>query len=106
MSILSKITDALTAKRPGEPSIALLDQGFSIGDLSVDWDLVRQIRVYKLDLLTVDEIRLIFSMASGDSIEVSEEQPGFSELVAAMAARFPCTAQGSVADLGPRARRP
>lgn len=47
----------------------------------VHWAGVRRITAHKLDLVTSDEIRLVFENDSETSrIEVSEEQPGFEQL--------------------------
>jgi hypothetical protein len=72
-----------------DPIVALTKTGFRIGDSEFDWNSVMTIRVFKLDLVTWDEIRFSFNLASGRTLEVSEEQPGFSEFVAELERRYP-----------------
>ena len=91
MSILRKIRDALAPRRRSDPPIELHDSGFSVDGRDVAWGRVIEIRAYKLDLYTYDEIRFSFLLDSGCSMEISEEQPGFTAFVAAMTARFPST---------------
>ena len=55
----------------------------------VSWSDIVEIRAYKLDLLTTDEVRFAFSLRDGTVNEVSEEQPGFDEFMAALKSRFP-----------------
>jgi hypothetical protein len=66
------------------PRIVLEAEGFSlegIDECRVLWAGVRRITTHKLDLLTSDEVRLVFELDGGTSpIEVSEEQPGFEQL--------------------------
>jgi hypothetical protein len=91
VSILSKIRDALDPPDRGEPAIELVDSGFAVDDRVVYWSEVSEIRGYKLDLVTVDEIRLVLTTKSGDSIEVSEDQAGFEVFAEAMVLAFPST---------------
>jgi hypothetical protein len=74
-------------------TIELRDSGFAVSGHVVAWTAVTEIRAYKLDLLTTDEIRLVFRLRSGEAVEISEEQPGFAETTAAIASRFPSTSE-------------
>ncbi len=64
--------------------------GFTVGESFVAWQAVPEIWGYKVDRLTTDEALLEFH-AGGQSISVSEEQPGFEQLESAMVAVFPGT---------------
>ncbi len=55
------------------------------------WQGIREIRAYKLDLLTYDEVRFAFDM-DGWWGQVSEDQPGFEELLKEIQVRFPSVA--------------
>jgi hypothetical protein len=56
--------------------------------LSFCWRDVEEIRTFKLDLLTTDDVRLAFRVSDG-WYELSEEHTGFMELSEAMRAKFP-----------------
>ena len=58
-----------------------------------EWDDIIEIRAYKLDFLTTDEVRFSLSLRDGTVFEMSEEQPGFAAFIEALKARFP-TVQG------------
>ena len=66
------------------PKIVLDGDGFrfeGIDTWRVNWTGVCRITTHKLDLLTTDEIRLVFENDGETSlVEVSEEQPGFEQL--------------------------
>jgi len=53
------------------------------------WDEIAKISAYKLDLLTTDEIRLVFVSHNGSSMEISEENEGFPELFEMLEGRIP-----------------
>jgi hypothetical protein len=55
----------------------------------VRWTAVEEVFAYKRDCLTVDCIYLGFRRTDGQSIEVPEEDPNYSELVKAMEIAFP-----------------
>ncbi|MGO4549534.1 hypothetical protein AB4059_00300 [Lysobacter sp. 2RAF19] len=76
---------------PGLPPIAVNASAFTVGPTSVAWQTVSEIWAYKIDLLTTDEAFLEFSF-NGQTISVSEEQPGFDLLESEMIAAFPATA--------------
>ena len=56
---------------------------------STRWDELARLCAYKIDLFTTDEIRLVFVSDHGDSMEISEEHEGFSELFEMLQARIP-----------------
>ena len=53
------------------------------------WDKLVKISVYKLDLFTIDEIRLVFVADSCGPIQISGEHQGFPQLFAALQERIP-----------------
>ena len=66
------------------PPIVIAADGFWFEGASwapVEWNAIRRICAYKVDLLTTDEIRLVvdYDEAKPMHIEVSEEQPGFEQ---------------------------
>ena len=79
------------APAPSQP-IELHGSGFSVGSANVTWSDVSEISAYKLDRLTTDEAILEFGFGFGERIAVSEEQPGFGALEAAITSEFPATA--------------
>jgi hypothetical protein len=91
MGILGRLRDAMKARRGDEPAILVQSDGFTFGDQVIDWSDVNEISALKLDLLTTDEIRIVFGLRSGSFVEVSEEQLGFDALDSAMQTRFPST---------------
>jgi hypothetical protein len=75
------------------PKILTTSEGFCFEGASwapVKWAAVRRISTYKLDLLSTDEIRLVFEYddAVPMHIEVSEEQPGFQQFRTLTEKRF------------------
>jgi len=58
-------------------------------EASLRWDEVTRVRTYKLDLVTVDCICLLFERAGAAPVEVLEEWDGFVELMERMRERFP-----------------
>ena len=74
------------------PPILLSPKGFSTSGRFVSWQDIQEIAAYKIDLLTVDEVRFSFAVSSGQALVVSEEQRGFSELVSSLALEFPSVA--------------
>jgi hypothetical protein len=89
MSFRTLVKKLRDRQHPQEPPITLTNEGFSSQGTDVKWVDITEIRALKLDLLTWDEVRLVVALASGGFIEVSEEQPGFSALVAAIEKQFP-----------------
>ncbi len=53
------------------------------------WDAIVRITGYKVDLLTVDEIRMEVALSTGTSVVYSEESPGFGALMVELEHRFP-----------------
>ncbi len=91
MGTITSLLDRL--RRPG-PTVGLLSvtaHGFATGDAFVAWQTVSEIRACKVDRGTREEALLEF-VSAGSSVVVSEEQPGFAGLEAAMCAVFPGTA--------------
>ncbi len=93
MDTLQRLKDFLKhrSSAPVKP-IVMESSGFSVGLAKVDWRDVSDICAYKLDRLTTDEAVLEFELGSGERVPVSEEQPGFDAMEAAMYQAFPTTA--------------
>ena len=53
------------------------------------WDELVKISAYKLDWLTIDEIRLVFVADSGGTMQISEEHQGFPQLFEALQEHIP-----------------
>ncbi len=70
-------------------STVINDTGFVTSGVAVAWADVLAITTYKRDLFTYDDICLAFKVGPGRWVEVSEEEPGFAELVKAMEKAFP-----------------
>ncbi|MDR7133134.1 hypothetical protein J2X06_000318 [Lysobacter niastensis] len=83
------------------PPVKVTAFGFCVGQDHVAWPSVAEIRAYKVDRLTTGEAFLEFIFGAGQGIRVSEEQPGFDELEAAMIAVFPTNADWRQAVLMP-----
>lgn len=89
---LPKLIKRFLRTKGGEPpAVVITASGFAVGSVAVAWSTVSEVWAYKIDLVTTDEAFLQF-LFDGQSISVSEEQPGFDNLAAAMAAVFPSTA--------------
>src|SRR5687768_18221866 len=86
--------------KPDLPPVAATALGFTVGPTFFAWQTVAEIWGYKVDRITTDEAFLEFS-SSGQSISVSEEQPGFDQLESAMFTAFPSTATWRQAVLQP-----
>ncbi len=81
---------------PTEPALDFDDAGFNCAGESpwrATWPEVKRITAYKIDLLTVDEIRVDFALQDGMTRVITEESPGFEGLMLELARRFP-TASG------------
>lgn len=85
--VLKAIREKLAARaKPPEPPITLTPSGFLAGAsrgpaTEVHWQSIAEVRAFKLDLLTWDEVRFIFILSSGTAVEISEEQPGFEAML-------------------------
>ena len=74
------------------PKIAVSDEGFSTGKTNLSWGEIKEIVAFKLDLLTIDEIRFAFRTTENPAyewVEVSEEQTGFEKLISELEIRYP-----------------
>jgi len=76
-------------RHPPNTSISIDDNGFSLSRISVRWSTVRTIATYKWDLWSYDDICLAFQVAEDSWAEVSEDEPGFRELVVEVERRYP-----------------
>lgn len=76
--------------QPNLPPVTVTAFGFCVGAVCVTWQTVAEIWGYKADHITSDEAFLEFD-AGYQRVSISEEQPGFAELEAAMIAVFPST---------------
>lgn len=93
MNMLRKIRQAFAARlSPVGPPVRVSSNGFSVSGRVVAWIDIREITACKIDLLTIDEVRFSFSIASGQNVTVSEEQEGFDELMNRLVAAFPSVA--------------
>ena len=75
------------------PSVAVSAQSLVFapgtpGQVTIPWDDVLEVRAYKVDLLTTDEVRLRLHHTGG-TVELSEDQPGFAGAVRALEHVFP-----------------
>ena len=93
MSLLQTITSLLRQPaEPAEPIVHFDNAGFSCDGESpwrATWLEVKRITAYKIDRLTVDEIRVDFALRDGSTRVLTEESPGFDELMLELARRFP-----------------
>ena len=82
-------------RQSAEPAAPVL--GFDVAGFNCDgefpwratWSDVRQITAYKIDRVTVDEIRVDFSLQDGTIRVITEEFAGFESLMLEIARRFP-----------------
>ncbi len=75
-----------------EPVLAFDDTGFSSAGeppWRATWSEVKRITAHKVDLLTVDEIRVEFALQDGIILVITEESPGFEALMLELVRRFP-----------------
>ena len=91
MATILELKNRFLRSNSALPPIQLTAFGFCVGPDSVAWPSVAEIFACKGDRLTHDAC-LEFVFGVGQGIRVSEEQPGFGELEAAMIAAFPATA--------------
>ena len=92
MDTLRRLKDFLERRAAASlQPIELHGSGFSVGSVNIAWSDVFEISAYKLDRLTTDEAILEFAFGPGERVAVSEEQPGFGALEAAIARVFPTT---------------
>jgi hypothetical protein len=98
-TVLERKNRFLRGSGPALPPVKVTAFGFCVGPDHVAWPSVAEIRAYKMDRLATAFLEFI--VGAGQGIRVSEEQPGFDELEAAMIAAFPATADWRQAVLMP-----
>lgn len=81
-------------KRAVDPTIRVDARGFEFSDqrgkaYAVAWQDVAEVWGYKMDLLTSHRVYFYFKLRSGKGVELSEEQPGFKDLLPSLKERFP-----------------
>jgi hypothetical protein len=91
LKALKRLLTPLPKKGPPVMPGAL---GFAVAtswrdEVPVRWRDVREIRAFKLDHRTWDEVRFAFRLSDGEWIEVSEDQEGFQAFVAELELRYP-----------------
>ena len=73
--------------------LKLNNEGFSFvsnGELiEVQWNKVTQIKSWKNDLLTTDEVMFSFTLSKAVEIHISEEQEGFNIIISEAEIKFP-----------------
>ena len=93
MGLLQTMNSLL--RQPAQPAGAVLDfndAGFSCTGASpwrATWSEVRRITAYKIDRLTVDEIRVDFELQDGVARVITEECSGFEGLMLELVRHFP-----------------
>jgi hypothetical protein len=87
MSFLQKLRVRAIARRSPSPTIQCdltgIKKVWALGNSEqIAWDQITEVFAYKRDCLTTDQIRLVFgSQISGKWLEVTEDEPGFNELI-------------------------
>jgi len=93
MGVLQTMTSLLSrSAEPAEPVVDFDDAGFNCAGESLwraTWPEVTRITAYKIDRLTMDEIRVDFVLRDGTTRVITEDSPGFDELMRELARRFP-----------------
>lgn len=90
-TLLSKFARKKAAEPLDEP-IAFDQETFSRpgqNGFTARWADIRRIVGYKIDLLTVDEIRVDFELKTNVTVIVTEESPGFGAFMSEVERRFP-----------------
>lgn len=79
-----------SSRRPASrPKISVFETHIEADGVSIPWADIRVVTAYKIDLLTVDEIRMVVKFGTSDQVlELSEEQEGFEEFVRAAEVRL------------------
>ena len=90
MSFAEKIRRRLLRERRDWQPVEFEANGFCVGSERVAWREISGISAFKRDLLTIDEVYLQFSVGE-KTVQVCEEQPGFTELEAELIQRYPST---------------
>ena len=77
MSLFQSIKRKLLPQPEVPESLLLTEARFTSCGINVPWVCVEQVKAFKLDLGTTDEVWFVFVLSSGTTVEISEEQPGF-----------------------------
>lgn len=88
LSLMERLAQRAT---PGRMPVAVTPFGFTVGSIFVAWQRVSAIAACMVDRTTADALSLEFAF-DDQTLSVSELQPGFDLLEAAMVACFPTTA--------------
>lgn len=71
------------------PQIRTAKEGFSVGEISIEWTSIRSIKAYKRDLITSDLVCLQIEFGSEPHyLDISEEWCGFTNLSESLVQRF------------------
>ncbi|HSK31226.1 MAG TPA: hypothetical protein VLA17_14805 [Candidatus Limnocylindria bacterium] len=97
MNWWSRLWAASRRAQEPDPKVQLVEGGFDLVSADdnavisgVRWSDVSRIQTYKLDLLTTDSICLLFEFRDGRAaVQVSEEWPGFANLIKSLSRAFP-----------------
>lgn len=89
MSWLRSIKRVFSPEPEPLSPLLLTEAGFSTRGINVSWESVEQIRAFKLDRVTIDEVHFLFGLSSGGAVEISEEQPGFDAVLHEVQVQFP-----------------
>ena len=86
--------NSLRTEAVERPEILIDDDGFTSRDdgnqpFSVAWQTIIEIRAFKSDLFTVDEVVFVLTTDTGKRIALTEEQPEFTPFIAALESHFP-----------------
>ena len=93
MGLLQTMNSLLRrSAEPAQPVVDFDGTGFSCGGESpwrAAWSEVKRITAYKIDRLTVDEIRVDFALQDGITRVITEDCPGFDALMLELVRHFP-----------------
>jgi hypothetical protein len=107
MTVWSRIQSLFGRRHRADPLVRVTSAGFALLDPNtkavtriVLWADVSRIQTYKVDLLTIDCICLLFEFRSGGPpVQVSEEWAGFPDLFAPVSEAFPSIPQNWYAEI-------
>lgn len=99
MGIVSAVKKAMSSSaKPLDGPVTFDELAFGVAlpkPRGLDWSSIEKIIIYKVDLLTYDEIRVQFEHQEG-AVVITEESPGFGDLMKEAVRRFPVTADWHV----------